>query len=65
MPKPVSTETAAALLEAQGAPTTDEGAADVAKFATLVLGNSAGAFSRLAFEDEPSGYIAAQKRNAP
>jgi hypothetical protein len=63
MAKPVSSETAAAMLEAQDIST--ESAADVAKFATLVLGNSARAFATLAFEDEPSGYIAAQRRNAP
>jgi hypothetical protein len=63
MSNPVSPETAAALLEAQGSSV--ENAADVAKFATLVLGNSARAFATLAFEDEPSGYTAAQRRNAP
>jgi hypothetical protein len=63
MAKPVSPETAAALLEAQGGST--ESAADVAKFATMVLGSSARAFATLKFEDEPSGYTAAQRRNAP
>jgi hypothetical protein len=65
MTLPVSPEVAAALVSAQGVTPTVESAADDARFATLVLENSARAFSRLAFEDEPSGYAAAQRRNAP
>ena len=65
MTVPVSPEVAAALVSAQGVTPTVESAADDARFATLVLGNSAKAFALLAFEDEPSGYAAAMKRNAP
>lgn len=65
MSNPVTPEFAAALASAQGVGLSPEGAADAAKFATLVLGNSAKAFGKLAFEDEPSGYTAAQRRNAP
>ena len=65
MPYPVSPEVAGALVSAQGvAPTVESAAAD-ASFATLVLGNSAKAFAQLVFEDEPSGYAAALRRNAP
>jgi hypothetical protein len=65
MTDPVSPETAAALCRAQGVAVTPEGAADVARFATLVLTNSARAFEKLPFEAEPSGYAAAMRRNAP
>ena len=54
-----------ALAKAQGVALAPEGAADAARFAALVLANSAQAFATLAFEDEPSGYAAAQRRNAP
>ena len=59
MTQPVTPELAAALVGAQGVAATPEAAAAAARFATLVLGNSAEAFAQLAFEDEPSGYTAA------
>ena len=62
---PVNPEVAAALVSAQGVTPSAESAADDARFINLVLGNSAKAFAQLAFEDEPSGYVAAQKRNTP
>lgn len=58
-------ELAAALVNALGVPTTPESAAADAKFAESLLERSEKAFSQLAFEDEPSGFIAAQRRNAP
>ena len=65
MTKPLSPEVAGALVSAQGVTPTVESAADDARFATLVLGNSAKAFAQLAFEDEPSGFAGALRRNAP
>ena len=65
MTKPLSPEVAGALVSAQGVTPTLESAADDARFANLVLGNSAKAFAQLVFEDEPSGYTAALRRNAP
>jgi uncharacterized protein len=65
MSHPVIPELAAALLSAQGVASTPESTEAAARFATLVLGNSARAFAQLAFEDEPSGYTAALRRNAP
>lgn len=62
---PVSPEVAAALVSAQGVTPTAASAAADAHFATLVLGDSAKAFAQLVFEDEPSGYAAALRRNAP
>ncbi len=61
----ITPEFAAALADAQGVSITPEGSADAARFAALVLGNSAKAFGKLAFEDEPAGYTAAMRRNAP
>jgi hypothetical protein len=65
MSKTIAPDTAAALANAQGVPFTPQSAADAAKFSALVLGNSASAFSTLAFEDEPSGYTAQMRRHAP
>ena len=65
MTNPINSDLAAALLGAQGVASTPEGAEAAARFATLVLGNSAKAFAQLAFEDEPSGYTAALRRNTP
>jgi hypothetical protein len=65
MTNPINPDLAAALLGAQGVASTPEGTEAAARFATLVLGNSAKAFAQLAFEDEPSGYTAALRRNAP
>ena len=65
MTNPVSPELAGALVSAQGVTPTVESAAEGARFATLVLANSAKAFVQLAFEEEPSGYTAALRKNAP
>ena len=61
----VTPELAGALVSAQGVTPTPESAAADARFAALVLGNSAKAFAQLAFEAEPSGYTAALRRHAP
>jgi hypothetical protein len=65
MNSPLKPADAAALLAAQGIEATPEGAEADARFATLMLGKSAAPFARLAFEDEPSGYTAGLRRNAP
>ena len=65
MTKPLTPENAAALLAAQGLASTPESAEAAARFATLVLGKSARVFAQLAFEDEPSGYTAALRKNSP
>ena len=65
MANPINPDLAAALLAAQGSAPTPENAEAAARFATLVLGNSAKAFVQLAFEDEPSGYTAALRKYAP
>ena len=65
MTESITPELAGALVAAQGVPPTPESAAADARFAALVLGNSAKAFAQLAFEDEPSGYTAALRKNTP
>lgn len=65
MGTPINPEVAAALVSAQGVTPSVESAADDARFITMALGNSAKAFAQIAFEDEPSGYATAQKRNSP
>lgn len=65
MDKTVSPELAAALAGAQGITVTPEGAAESARFAALVLNNSAKAFATVAFEAEPSGYTAMLRKHAP
>ena len=65
MTNPLNPDLAAALLAAQGAVSTPENTEAAARFATLVLANSAKAFAQLAFEDEPSGYTAALRKHAP
>lgn len=65
MKRTLTPENAGAMLQAQGVQASPQGTAEAAKFAEQVLGHSAGAFATLAFEDEPSGYIAAKLRHAP
>jgi hypothetical protein len=65
MGTPLATDTAAQLLGAQDITATPEIAEASARFATLVLGNSAQAFAALAFEEEPAAYTAALRSNAP
>jgi hypothetical protein len=64
MTQPLSPETAAALLAAQGRSSTPEGAQAYAGFVTQQLAAAAGEFARLDFEEEPAGYTAALRRNA-
>ena len=65
MTQTVTTEAAAALIDAQRITPSPQGAEGAARFATLALDGAAKAFATLAFEDEPSGYVAAKLRNAP
>lgn len=61
----IKPEHAAAMVRALGVAPTPESAAEDAKWAASVLERAAGAFARLAFEAEPSGFAAAQRRAAP
>ena len=64
MTRPLPPEAAGALLEVQNLSPTPESADAHARFVTLQLGNSAKEFAQLAFEAEPSGYVAALRANA-
>jgi hypothetical protein len=64
MTRPLPPQAAGALLEAQGLAPAPDSADAHARFVTLQLGNAAKEFSRLAFETEPSGYVAALRANA-
>ena len=63
MTRPLTPEAASALLEAQNLSPTPESADAYARFVTQQLSHSAKEFSQLAFEAEPSGYVAAVKAN--
>ncbi len=65
MHRTMTPEHAGAIVQAQGVAISPQGAADAAQFANLVLERSATPFSALAFEDEPSGFLAAKLRHAP
>ena len=65
MTESITPALAAVLVGAQGVTPTPESAAADARFAALVLGNSAKAFAQIAFEAEPSGYTAALRKHAP
>jgi hypothetical protein len=49
----------------QGVQISREGAAECAAWVAGVLERAAPAFAQVAFEDEPAGYTAAQRRSAP
>jgi hypothetical protein len=61
----ISPELAAALVAAQGVQTAQGNAAESAAWVAGVLERSAPAFAQIAFEDEPAGFSAAQRRAAP
>lgn len=63
MNRPLSAEAASAMLEAQDLSPTPENADAYARFVSLQLANSAKEFAQLAFEEEPSGYVAALRAN--
>ena len=65
MTQTVTPEAAGAFIDAQRIAPSPQGAEGAAKFATLALDGAAKAFATLAFEDEPSGYVAAKRRHAP
>jgi phosphoenolpyruvate synthase/pyruvate phosphate dikinase len=54
-----------AMLAAQGVATDAARAQTHAALLASILNGAAPAYARLAFEEEPAGYIAQQRRNAP
>ena len=65
MQKDLAPENIVALLAAQGVTTEATRAQSTAAALTSVLKVAAPAFARLGFEEEPAGYLAEQRRNAP
>jgi hypothetical protein len=61
----ISADLAIALVKVQGVQISREGAAECASWVAGVLERAAPAFAQVAFEDEPAGYTAAQRRSAP
>jgi len=65
MPQIVTQELANMLLAAQGVQPAPGATAVTAESASRMVEQSADAFAGLGFADEPSGFVAAQRRNAP
>jgi hypothetical protein len=61
----INAELAATLAKAQGVQTAEGNATESAAWVAGVLERSAPAFAQIAFEDEPAGFTAAQRRAAP
>lgn len=61
----VTQDLAGLLLAAQGVQPAPGATAGTAESASRLLEQSAAAFAGLEFADEPSGFVAAQRRNAP
>ena len=63
--KDLTPECVVATLAAQGVVTSPERAQKYAAALSAVLKGAAPGYARLAFEEEPAGFAAEQKRNAP
>ena len=65
MKKELTPECVVATLAAQGVATEPERAQKYAAVLSAVLDGAAPGYARLAFEEEPAGFTAEQRRNAP
>ena len=65
MQKEMNPESVVATLAAQGVATETKRAQSYAAALSVVLKGAAPAFAKVAFEEEPAGYVAEQRRNAP
>jgi len=65
MPKDLSPEWVVATLEAQGVPSDAKRTQNYGPMLVAVLKTAAPAYAKIAFEEEPAGYVAEQRRNAP
>ena len=65
MEKELTPECVVATLAAQGIVTEPERAQKYAAVLSAVLKGAAPGYARLAFEEEPAGFTAEQRRNAP
>ena len=65
MQKDLSQDCVVATLAAQGVATEAARAQTYAAALSAVLKAAAPGYAAIAFEEEPAGYVAAQRRNAP
>ena len=65
MTKDLTPEWVVATLEAQGVAGDTTRAQNSGSLLATVLKIAAPAFAKIAFEEEPAGYVAEQRRNAP
>ena len=65
MQKDLTQEYVATLLAAQGVATDAARAQIYASALSVALKGAAPGYAAVAFEEEPAGYVAAQRRNAP
>jgi hypothetical protein len=65
MPKDLTPEWVVATLEAQGVACDITRAQNYGSLLASVLKTAAPAFAKIALEEEPAGYVAEQRRNAP
>ena len=65
MPQDLTPEWVVATLEAQGVATDATRAQNTGALLGTVLKTAAPAYAKIAFEEEPAGYVAEQRKNAP
>ena len=65
MHKDLTPESVVVTLAAQGVATTAPQAQNYAAVLATVLKGAAPAYAKIAFEEEPAGYVAEQRKNAP
>jgi hypothetical protein len=65
MSKELTPEWVVATLEAQGVAGDIKRAQNSGALLATVLKTAAPAYAKIAFEEEPAGYVAEQRRNAP
>ena len=65
MQKDLTPEWVVATLAAQGVATETKSAQSYAAALSVVLKGAAPAYAKVAFEEEPAGFVAEQRRNAP
>jgi lambda repressor-like predicted transcriptional regulator len=65
MSKDLTPEWVVATLEAQGVASDAKRTQNHSALLASVLKTAAPAYAKIAFEEEPAGYVAEQRRNAP
>ena len=65
MQKDLTPEGVVATLAAQGVAAETKNAQTYAAALSVVLNGAAPAYAQIAFEEEPAGFVAEQRRNAP